>query len=64
MKTDENLERLLGAAASHGEQSEPEHEVGDLQEILIAIWSVLDKKTKSKVMSHSQIEAILEEWGD
>lgn len=38
---DTDIEIYLAAAARHGLESEPEHEVADLQHLLRTIWSVL-----------------------
>lgn len=35
------LAKLLAAAEAHGQQSEPEHEVGDLQVLLRSCWERL-----------------------
>jgi hypothetical protein len=35
------LDEILSAAARHGLASEPDHEVGDLQDALRAAWSLL-----------------------
>lgn len=37
----EPLEVLIEAAKQHGEDSEPDHEVGDLQDFLRAMWELL-----------------------
>ena len=37
----EPLETLIEAAKQHGEDSEPDHEVGDLQDFLRAMWELL-----------------------
>jgi hypothetical protein len=36
-----NLQYYLDAAQQHGEDSEPDHEVGDLQDLLRTMWSLL-----------------------
>jgi hypothetical protein len=43
------LEHILEAAKQHGEQSEPEHEVGDLQGVLTACWKKLSADDKYDV---------------
>lgn len=52
-------DELLGAARRHGEESEPEHEVGDLEEIVFACWARLTPAQRAEV--HAEIMA---EWGD
>jgi hypothetical protein len=34
------IERIIAAAAEHGRQSEPDHEVGDLQQALRVAWEL------------------------
>ncbi len=36
-----DVEFLLKAATRHGEDSEPDHEVGDLQDFLRAAWNLM-----------------------
>jgi hypothetical protein len=38
VETPDRLEELLDAARAHGEESEPDHEVGDLQGYLLSAW--------------------------
>lgn len=45
------VDELLKAATQHGEDSEPDHEVGDLQEFLRAIWSVLDEPKRQQIFA-------------
>lgn len=40
---------LIDAARAHGEQSEPDHEIGDLQEILLSCWEVMTPEQRSRV---------------
>lgn len=35
------IERAIADAARHGEQSEPEHEIGDLQQLARQLWALL-----------------------
>lgn len=37
-----NIETLIEAARQHGLDSEPDHEVGDLQSLLRDCWEALD----------------------
>ena len=60
---DENLERVLEAAQAHGADDDPEHEVGDLQGIIHAMWSVLTDDQKERVLAHNDVRDILECWG-
>jgi hypothetical protein len=49
------VERLIDSAAQHGRDSEPDHEVGDLQEFLRLAWSLMDEKQCESLMSLAQI---------
>ena len=44
---DLRLEALLAAAEEHGLESEPDHEVGDLQDLLRACWSRLGEADRA-----------------
>ena len=43
------VEEIIAAAERHGEQSEPDHEVGDLQDALRAAWALLSPDQRRKV---------------
>ena len=55
------LQPLLDAAERHGWSSEPDHEVGDLQDLLFDCWKVMSLKQKKKV--YEGAESMLEMWG-
>jgi len=56
------LDRLLDAAEAHGKESEPDHEVGDLRDILHSCWQQLSSDQRRAVFdSHSDLVA---EWLD
>jgi hypothetical protein len=44
-----DLARLFAAAEAHGEQSEPEHEIGDLQGYVQSAWDVLTSSQRREV---------------
>lgn len=48
----DKLEEILAAAAEHGAQSEPDHEVGDLQDVLSYCWAKLSEKNREEVYKH------------
>lgn len=50
-------DELLDAARRHGEEGEPEHEVGDLEEVVLACWKRLSPAQQVEV--HAEIMA---EW--
>lgn len=43
----EDLDRLIEAAAEHGNTSEPEHQVGDLDHVLRLCWEQLTPQQSS-----------------
>ena len=57
MKT---LQDILDAAERHGQESEPGHEVGDLQDMLRYTWSILTEGQKDHVMAEAV--DMLEDW--
>jgi hypothetical protein len=55
------LEVLLDAAERHGEQSEPEHEAGDLQAIVRSCWALLTPEQRAQVLAEH--EELIADWG-
>lgn len=43
------VERLIAAAQKHGAESDPNHEVGDLQDALRACWAHLSARGRAHV---------------
>ena len=56
--------RLMNAARAHATESDPEHEVGDLQDIVIACFEQMKKKQKRAVFRQWNITDMLKEWGE
>lgn len=57
---DDLLEQLLAAAAAHGNDSAPDHEVGDLIAILHSAWERLSPTDRQAVFTeHAQL---IEDW--
>lgn len=55
-----SVERLLDAARSHGETSGcPDHEVGDLQEILRGAWNTMDAGQKRAFRGADSVDQTL-----
>lgn len=52
------VEEILGSAAQHGSDSEPEHEIGDLQDALRAAWTKLSPQDRQEVFTR------LDLWDD
>ncbi len=42
-----DIQHLLNVARQHGEDSEPDHEVGDLQDFMRAAWAQLNDQQKA-----------------
>lgn len=47
--TTDLLNQLLAAAEAHGAESEPDHEVGDLQQVLYSCWKRLTPEQQLEV---------------
>jgi len=55
--TDDTLERILWLAAEHGRESEPDHEVGDLQAALALAFHWLNPLQKESLLEQVEEEA-------
>jgi hypothetical protein len=54
----DRCERLIAAAKKHGENSNPDHEVGDLQDILRSCFEVMTPEQRKQVFeTHSELVA-------
>lgn len=54
--TSKMLLRLFAAAKAHGEESESDHEIGDLQGILYSCWARLSHDARREVFaSHAEL---------
>ena len=51
-----NLDKLLASAKAHGENSEPDHEVGDLQDALRIAWDLLDEAKRRELLRRYFLE--------
>jgi len=57
------LQDILHAATTHGEQSEAEHEVGDLQMVLTLIWEMLTRDQRRVIYQRvAEGGGIMSEW--
>lgn len=62
---DEPLHALFEAACRHGEDSgEPDHEVGDLQDLLLAAWGVMTEAQRAALLASEAAWAVREAGGD
>ena len=55
-----DIKYFLRAAEKHGEDSDPDHEVGDLQEYIKVLWSLLKPKQKKAFILNDSVQATLE----
>lgn len=53
-----SIDIILEAARRHGEQSEPDHEVGDLQDALRICWKLMTP-TQREQMAHDHGDSLL-----
>lgn len=59
------VELCINAAEEHGKNSEPDHEVGDLQNFLRTMWEILTPGRQLQFMMASDVVDIIEnELGD
>jgi hypothetical protein len=61
---DSRVDRILTAAQQHGSNSEPDHEVGDLQEVLRAAWSLMLPEQRNQLMAAAETRSVLEAGDD
>jgi len=61
--SDHPLWPALNAATKHGVESEPDHEVGDLQDLLFEVWGHLSKRGQAEFLKSDTVQDLLENWG-
>ncbi|MEJ8837632.1 hypothetical protein [Ramlibacter sp. AN1133] len=54
------VESLIEVAQRHGEDSDPDHEVGDLQDFLRATWEVLAPGQRAALLCSAEISSVVE----
>ena len=62
--SDPRIERVLNAAQQHGENDEPDHEVGDLQDVLRAAWSLMTLEQRNQLMAAAETVDVLRAGDD
>lgn len=55
-----DIETLISAAEAHGEDSDPGHEVGDLQDLLRLAWKHLPTDARNAFMSDEEVQRVYE----
>lgn len=56
----EILEKLLTAADNHGEDDDPGHTVGDLQDLLRRSWSLMSVSQRFQLLRSDEVENLVE----
>ena len=59
---DDVIEELMAKAKQHGEDSEPDHEVGDLQDLLRLLWRHANPHCRRYFLDDPKMEDIREMW--
>lgn len=59
-----DIETLIAASLQHGQDSEPDHEVGDLQAYLRAGWGLLTTDQRMALLNHPRLKSALEATGE
>jgi hypothetical protein len=57
------LERFIEIARQHGAESEPDHEVGDLQDLLRPMWGLLNSDQKRQFLTLPEVSQFAEGAG-
>ncbi|KWT69534.1 MULTISPECIES: hypothetical protein [unclassified Variovorax] len=61
---DPRIERILDAAEQHGQNDDPDHEVGDLQDVLRAAWSLMSSEQRNQLMAAAETVNVLQAGED
>ena len=59
-----DVERLIEACERHGTESEPDHEVGDLQGLLRAAVGCMQEGQVTRFMQTPAVKDLLDEWDE
>jgi hypothetical protein len=41
---------LINSANNHGRESDPDHEIGDLQDVVALAWRIMSQKQRSQLL--------------
>lgn len=58
------LDRVIDAAQRHGEESEADHEVGDLQMLAWKLWAVLTPAQRKVIAMDEDLNDLIIWWND
>lgn len=53
------VETLIDAARAHGEESEPDHEAGDLQDFLRSAWRLMDDDARTAFAASEEAQRVM-----
>lgn len=59
-----DVDTLIEAAERHGKDSEPDHEVGDLQQLLRAAWGLMTPDQRQALLVSPEAEDVLMHGGE
>lgn len=54
---------LLDMAERHGSFDDPDHEIGDLQDLLREAWRIMPQAQRRSLMANDAVVENLDEWG-
>jgi len=54
MNRDDFMSAILQAAENHGNEGEPDMEVGDLQEVIWELWEAMSPGCREKIMARQK----------
>lgn len=55
-----DVETMIAAAERHGAESDPDHEVGDLQQILRAAWEIMTPEQRVALAADDMVQEVLD----
>lgn len=55
-------ETVIAAAEAHGQTSEADHEVGDLQEFVRELWSLLTPVARQSLVASDKWQELIADW--
>jgi hypothetical protein len=59
-----DIETIIERCRQHGQDDEPDHEVGDLQDVLRAAWGVMTEAQKAELQATPEFVQVAETWGE
>jgi len=54
------VSQALEAAKRHGECSDPDHEVGDLQDMVLVAYKLMTKEQREKFLNSNCVKGLIE----